>query len=119
MDAQWLGRKNGRGFYAYSDGQNVESKGTPIEGVAERILAMLMNEAADAVFWQIASPADIDLAMRKGVNYPKGLLEWADEWGVQEVINILESLGQRYGEERYRVSPMLRDLARMGGKFLG
>ena len=50
-----------------------------------------MNEAADAVFWQIASPAAIDLAMRKGVNYPKGLLEWADEWGVQEVINVLES----------------------------
>ena len=56
--------------------------------------------------------------MCKGVNYPKGLLEWADNWGVQEVINILESLGQRYGEERYRVSPMLRDLARKGGKFL-
>ena len=72
VDAKWLGRKNGRGFYAYPDGQNVESEGTPIEGVAERILAMLMNEAADAVFWQIASPADIDLAMRKGVNYPKG-----------------------------------------------
>ena len=119
VDAQWLGRKSGRGFYAYSDGQKVEPEGTPIEGVAERILAMLMNEAADAVFWQIASPAAIDLAMRKGVNYPKGLLEWADEWGVQEVINILESLGQRYGEERYRVSPMLRDLARKGGKFLG
>ena len=119
VDAQWLGRKSGRGFYAYSDGQKVEPEGTPIEGVAERILAMLMNEAADAVFWQIASPEAIDLAMRKGVNYPKGLLEWADEWGVQEVINILESLGQRYGEERYRVSPMLRDLARKGGKFLG
>ena len=48
-----------------------------VEGVAERILAMLMNEAADAVFWQVASPADIDTAMQKGVNYPKGLLEWA------------------------------------------
>ena len=56
VDAQWLGRKSGRGFYAYSDGQKVEPAGTPIEGVAERILAMLMNEAADAVFWQIASP---------------------------------------------------------------
>ena len=71
-------------LYAYSDGQKVEHEGTPIEGVAERILAMLMNEAADAVFWQIASPAAIDLAMRKGVNYPNGLLEWADDWGVQE-----------------------------------
>lgn len=42
--------------------------------IAERILAMLINEAADALFWQVASAADIDLAMTKGVNYPKGLL---------------------------------------------
>lgn len=115
--AQWLGRKSGRGFYTYHDGIKQETGGRVVEGVAERVLAMLMNEAADAVFWQVASASDVDIAMQKGVNYPKGLLEWADEWGLQEVVNLLEALGQRYGEERYRVSPMLRDLVRANKSF--
>ena len=75
-----------------------------MEGVAERILAMLMNEAADAVFWQVASPADIDTAMQKGVNYPKGLWRGLTA-GHPKLINIMDSLRQRYGEERYKVSP--------------
>ncbi|MAB74436.1 MAG: 3-hydroxybutyryl-CoA dehydrogenase [Flavobacteriales bacterium] len=115
--ANWLGRKRDRGFYTYEGGVRQGKEGQHVEGVAERILAMLMNEAADAVFWQVASPADIDTAMQKGVNYPKGLLAWADSWGIQELINILDSLRQRYGEERYKVSPLLRDMARQGRTF--
>lgn len=115
--AKWLGRKSGQGFYSYEGGAKQGTGGQVVEGVAERILAMLMNEAADAVFWQVASPSDVDIAMQKGVNYPKGLLAWADEWGLQEVVNLLEALGQRYGEERYRVSPMLRDLIRANKTF--
>ena len=115
--ANWLGRKRDRGFYTYEGGVRQGKEGQHVEGVAERILAMLMNEAADAVFWQVASPADIDTAMQKGVNYPKGLLAWADSWGIQELINILDSLRQRYGEERYKVSPLLHDMARQGRTF--
>ena len=115
--ANWLGRKRDRGFYTYEAGVRQGNEGQRAEGVAERILAMLMNEAADAVFWQVASPADIDTAMQKGVNYPKGLLAWADSWGIQELINIMDSLRQRYGEERYKVSPLLRDMARQGRTF--
>ena len=115
--AHWLGRKTGRGFYTYGESKEATPSGVAVEGVSERILAMLMNEAADAVFWQVGSAEAIDLAMQKGVNYPKGLLAWADEWGVQEVINVLESLRQRYGEERYRVSPLLRDMARTKQTF--
>ena len=115
--AHWLGRKTGRGFYTYGESKEAAPAGVAVEGVSERILAMLMNEAADAVFWQVGSAEAIDLAMQKGVNYPKGLLAWADEWGVQEVINVLESLRQRYGEERYRVSPLLRDMARTKQTF--
>lgn len=115
--ANWLGRKRDRGFYTYEGGVRQGKEGQRVEGVAERILAMLMNEAADAVFWQVASPADIDTAMQKGVNYPKGLLAWADSWGIQELINIMDSLRQRYGEERYKVSPLLRDMARQGRTF--
>lgn len=115
--AHWLGRKTGRGFYTYGESKEATPSGVAVEGVSERILAMLINEAADAVFWQVGSAEAIDLAMQKGVNYPKGLLAWADEWGVQEVINVLESLRQRYGEERYRVSPLLRDMARTKQTF--
>ena len=115
--ANWLGRKRGRGFYTYEGGVRQGNEGQCVEGVAERILAMLMNEAADAVFWQVASPADIDTAMQKGVNYPKGLLAWADSWGIEELINIMDSLRHRYGEERYKVSPLLRDMARQGRTF--
>ena len=115
--ANWLGRKSGRGFYEYESGVRKGASGRVIDGVAERILAMLMNEAADAVFWQIASATAIDLAMQKGGNYPKGLLEWADEWGLDRVVGKLDELRSRYGEERYRVSPVLRDLSEKGLTF--
>lgn len=81
--------------------------------IVERILAMLINEAADAVFWQVASATDIDLAMTKGVNYPKGLLAWAGEKGAGHWLGVLERLQAIYGEDRYRPSPQLRRMARM------
>ena len=73
-----------------------------------RILVMLINEAIDAVFMQVASPADIDLAMTKGVNYPKGLLKWADELGIENVVQQLSGLKDFYEEDRYRISPLLK-----------
>ncbi|HPF90276.1 MAG TPA: 3-hydroxyacyl-CoA dehydrogenase NAD-binding domain-containing protein [Flavobacteriales bacterium] len=87
------------------------SSGNPAEVsavIVERILAMLINEAADAVFWQVASATDIDLAMTKGVNYPKGLLAWTDEQGAAHWLGVLERLQATYGEDRYRPSPLLR-----------
>ena len=78
---------------------------------------MLINEAADAVYLGIASASDVDTAMLKGVNYPKGLLMWAEEWGLQKVVTIIDSLRDTYGETRYRCSPLLRKLASEGGKF--
>jgi 3-hydroxybutyryl-CoA dehydrogenase len=79
--------------------------------IVERILAMLINEAADALFWQVASAKDIDLAMTKGVNYPKGLLAWAEEKGAAHWLRVLERLQATYGEDRYRPSPLLRRMA--------
>jgi 3-hydroxybutyryl-CoA dehydrogenase len=84
----------------------------------ERIVAMLMNEAIDALFLNIASAEDIDLAMTKGVNYPKGLLAWADEWGAEKVLAILDNLYDEYREDRYRASALLRRKVKAGGKFL-
>ena len=78
---------------------------------------MLINEAADACYLNIASPADLETAMTKGVNYPKGLLAWCNEWGAEATLNILESLQIRYGDDRYRPSPELRDLAAQKSSF--
>ena len=122
VEAGWLGRKSGRGFYNYND----ENEATVVPGqlvpnvqieISERIISMLINEAADAVYLGIASAEDVDTAMLKGVNYPKGLLVWAEEMGLQKVVHIIDALRDTYGETRYRCSPLLRKLAAEGGKF--
>ncbi len=79
---------------------------------------MLINEAADALFWGVASAHDIDVAMLKGVNYPKGLLAWGDEIGSAEVLRRIVTLREEYGEERYRPSPLLRRVAREGTRLV-
>ena len=119
-EAGYLGRKSGRGYYNYADGVEIPE---PIKDIAtgeqikERILVMLMNEAIDALFLNIASKEDIDLAMIKGVNYPKGLLQWANEMGLENVLAKLENLFQEYGEDRYRPSPLLRRMVKAGSTF--
>ena len=113
VEAGRLGRKSGQGFYDYSPGSvnpkpnTDEALGTKI---VNRISAMLINEAIDALFLNIASAKDIDLAMTKGVNYPKGLLAWADEKGLDVVLTQLEELYKNYCEDRYRPSPLLRKM---------
>jgi 3-hydroxybutyryl-CoA dehydrogenase len=79
---------------------------------------MLINEAADAIAMNVASVRDIEIAMTKGVNYPKGLLAWADEWGTEKVLNILDNLYEEYHEDRYRASVLLRKMKRENRKFL-
>ena len=78
---------------------------------------MLINEAADALFLKIASKEDIDLAMTKGVNYPKGLLAWADEIGINNVLNELQNLQEENGEDRYRPSPLLKRMVKENKSF--
>ena len=87
------------------------------EKILWRILAMLINEAADALFLNIATKEDIDSAMIKGVNYPKGLLAWADEIGINHVLNQLEQLQKEYGEDRYRPSPLLKNMVNSNKTF--
>ena len=76
-----------------------------------RTVAMLANEAADALQQQIATTADIDLAMRMGVNYPLGPLAWADAVGPAHCLRTIDHLAAVYGEDRYRASPLLRRMA--------
>lgn len=85
--------------------------------VALRTVAMLANEGADAVLAGIGSAADIDTAMRFGTNYPKGPLAWADELGAAFVVTVLAHLRDHYGEERYRISPLLQRLSINGASF--
>jgi len=73
-----------------------------------RTVAMLVNEAADAVYQGVASAADVDEAMRKGVNYPIGPMAWGRRIGLQRVTQVLQHLAQAYGEDRYRASLWLR-----------
>jgi 3-hydroxybutyryl-CoA dehydrogenase len=117
VEAGRLGRKTGRGFYDYSPGAESQS---PVRdaatgnGILERILSMLINEAVDAVHWGVATPAEIDLAVQKGVNYPKGLLAWGRELGFGHVLGVLSALQAEYGDDRYRPSVLLRRLVREG-----
>ena len=69
-----------------------------------RSVAMLVNEAADAVHQGIASAGDIDAAMQKGVNYPLGPLAWGRRIGFERVTQVLHHLARAYGEDRYRTS---------------
>lgn len=85
--------------------------------VLPRIYAMLANEAAFAVQEGIATPEDIDTAMRLGTNYPWGPLTWADMVGLDTVLDILDRLWQVYREARYRPCPLLQKLVAVG--FLG
>jgi len=87
--------------------------------IVMRTVAMLANEAAEAVYHGVCSAAGCDLAMRKGVNYPRGPLEWADRLGLAEVVRVLDNIAQAYGEDRYRVSALLRRKAIAGDRFVG
>lgn len=122
LEAGWLGRKSGRGFYDYTAGVVMPAPvKDELQGrqIAERILFMLINEAVDALQWQIASAGDIELAMTKGVNYPKGLLQWCDELGADYVLAGLDTLYDTYREDRYRASALLRKMGRKGERFFG
>ncbi len=121
-EAGYLGRKSGKGYYNYSK----DVTPSAVEGslssknaiqIFNRILVMLINEAADALFWNIASAEDIDNAMTKGVNYPKGLLSWADEKGIGWCVKKMDELYDEYHEDRYRCSPLLRKMNRENKTF--
>ncbi len=111
LEAGWLGRKSGRGFYNYAAGASLPEPNKDMEAgkkIFERILAMLINEAVDALYLNVATAADLETAMTKGVNYPKGLLKWCDEWGIENCLVQLDTLYNDYHEDRYRASVLLR-----------
>lgn len=82
-----------------------------------RTVAMLANEAADAVNQGVCSAEAVDLAMRKGVNYPRRPLAWPNDIGMEQIVGVLANSGQAYGEDRYRVSPLLHGRLAAGGEI--
>ena len=114
VEAGYLGRKSNRGFYEYPQSKEelTNFHATPqTKYIQERILAMLINEACEAVYLQIANEPDIELAMTKGVNYPKGLFAWAAEKGYKYWLTVLQDLQKKYADTRYRPSILLQNLA--------
>ncbi len=119
-EAGYLGRKSGRGYYDYREDANnpaPNEDATLGQMIVDRVVAMLINEAADALYLNVASRDDIDTAMTKGVNYPKGLLKWADEIGIATCVERMDDLYHEYLEDRYRCSPLLRKMARARKTF--
>jgi 3-hydroxybutyryl-CoA dehydrogenase len=115
LEAGLLGRKSGRGFHDYTDGAATPAPRQDAalgDRIVHRVLSMLVNEAVDAVFLGIAAPADIEIAMQRGVNYPRGLLAWGNELGPARVLEEIDRLRAESGDERYRASQLLRQCVR-------
>ncbi len=120
VEAGYFGVKTGRGFYSYAENANrpiVNITPADAQYISDRIVIMLINEAVDALFFNIATKEDIEISMTKGVNYPKGLLRWADDFGIEECVKRMDDLFNVYHDTRYRCSPLLRKMTKLNQKF--
>jgi 3-hydroxybutyryl-CoA dehydrogenase len=121
VEAGWFGQKTQRGYYEYGDAAakpELMKDATLGQEIVTRVVAMLVNEAVSAAELKLASVADIETAMTRGVNYPRGLLAWGDELGAASVLREIERLQHEYSDPRYRPARRLRRVAERGGSLL-
>ena len=97
-----------------SVGKEIELVQDRVGMVLPRVLCQIINEAVFALQEDVASPQDIDTAMKLGLNYPLGPIEWADRIGFRHVYAVLAALENDLKEDRYRVAPLLKQMAQAG-----
>jgi 3-hydroxybutyryl-CoA dehydrogenase len=115
FESKLFGKKTGKGYYTYGENVTViepNKEEKLLQTIFNRIIAMLINEAAEALYLNIASKEDLDNAMMKGVNYKQGLLKWGDEIGIENVLSQLNNLYEWYADDRYRPSVLLKKMAK-------
>lgn len=120
-----FGVKTGEGFYKYPAPGKFQWPEVP-KSAGDKVdvtylLAPAVNEAAYLLREGIATREDIDKAVKLGLNWPKGPLEFADELGVDAVVKALETWKQKTGYEEYEPDPLLREMVKQGktGKKAG
>jgi 3-hydroxybutyryl-CoA dehydrogenase len=121
VEAGHLGRKTGRGWFCYEPPEDTDAD-VELElatRIQQRVVAMLVNEAAALVDRGEANSHDVDTAMRLGTNYPFGPLEHGDEWGPSAVLDVLDTLDAEHSGGRYRAAERLVRAARTGGSLRG
>jgi 3-hydroxybutyryl-CoA dehydrogenase len=101
-----------------ADGVSVDVIHDSAGFVTQRVLAHIVNVACDIAQQRVATPQDIDIAVKIGLGYPAGPLEWGDAIGPARLLTVLNELSRAYGDPRYRASPWLSRRARLGVSLL-
>ena len=110
-----FGKKTGKGFYDYDDGDGAEIPTEKVdETVEERLIAAMANETARLLGQDVATADDIDTAMKLGASFPRGPVKVVDEFGVERAVSVLESAYEESGHERHRVASELESFAEHG-----
>ncbi|MCG2895622.1 MAG: 3-hydroxyacyl-CoA dehydrogenase/enoyl-CoA hydratase family protein [Vulcanisaeta sp.] len=113
----WLGQKSGRGFYEYKGGP-YERANIPREAGEKVDLTLIFAPAINMAAWLlrngIASKEDIEKGVKLGLGWPKGVFEYADEFGIDKVVEALNQLYSRFGYELFKPDPLLTQMVQEG-----
>ncbi len=113
----WLGQKSGRGFYEYKGGP-YERANIPREAGEKVDLVLIFAPAINMAAWLlregIASREDIDKGVKMGLGWPKGVFEYADEFGIDKVVEALNQLYSKYNYDLFKPDPLLTQMVQEG-----